>query len=91
MKRKKPDLIKVEKPDLIQIAMDAWQERFAQNANIVNEQGRLIQFYRDRIDAMVEGAKTSDASWMENEMRRLQKDGEARFEELKDILAPPVF
>ena len=88
---KKSKLAKTERSDLIQIAIDAWQERFAQNANIVNEQGELIQFYRDRIDAMVEGAKTSDASWMENEMRRLQKDGEARFEELKNILAPPVF
>lgn len=83
--------MKEKKLDLMQIAISAWQERFAQNTRIANEQGRLIQFYRDRFNAMVEGAKTSDASWMENEIRKLQKEGEAMVIKLQNIIAPPVF
>ena len=71
--------------------LQIYEQRLAQNANIVNEQGKLIQFYRNSLESLRAQTTSSNDPVIATQIDNVYQTGEAAFEKLKDVIAPPVF
>jgi hypothetical protein len=70
--------------------LQEYELHMAKNAAIVMEQGRLIQYYRNAFEAMIKEPGIN-AEVMLVQIKNISEQGEAMFEKLKNVIAPPVF